>query len=25
VPSALNAAYGSDPHGAMIFTRITVD
>jgi hypothetical protein len=25
VPGALNAAYGSDPHGAMIFTRVTID
>jgi len=24
-PGALNAAYGSDPHGAMLFTRITID
>ncbi|MEI9932515.1 MAG: hypothetical protein WDM89_18750 [Rhizomicrobium sp.] len=25
VPSTLNGAYGSDPHGAMLFTRIAVD
>jgi hypothetical protein len=25
VPSSLSAAYGSDPHGAMLFTRLVLD
>jgi len=25
VPKALDTAYGSDPHGAMLFTRLTID